>query len=68
MNYLKVHADGEKWLKWREVYRATSIMDFGSCMAERSMNALVFAGEIERTTIRPPKGGKETVLIRLATE
>jgi hypothetical protein len=68
MNYLKLHTDGEKWLGWREVYRATHVMDFGSSVAERSMNALVFAGEIERTTIRPPKGGKETVLIRLARE
>jgi hypothetical protein len=68
MNYLKLHTEGEKWLGWREVYRATKIMDFGSSVAERSMSSLAFAGQIERTTIRPPKGGPEKVLIRLARE
>jgi hypothetical protein len=68
INYLKLHTEGEKWLSWREVYRATKIMDFGSSVAERSMNSLAFAGQIERTIIRPPKGGPEKVLIRLARE
>jgi hypothetical protein len=68
LTYLERHADGEKWFAWRDVCRGTHISEFGPSVAERAMNSLVFIGEIERTVIRPPKGGKEKVLIRVARE
>lgn len=68
MAYLQRHADGEKWLEWRAVCRGTHIAEFGPSVADRAMNSLVFIGEIERVAMRPPKGGREKVLIRQAME
>lgn len=68
LTYLKQHADGEKWLAWRDVCRRTHVAEFGPSVADRAMNGLVFAGEIDQTAIKPPKGGKEKILVRLARE
>jgi hypothetical protein len=68
LDYLKEHSDGDKWLQLRDVYRATHIMDFGPSVAERAVNGLFFAREIDRMSIRPPKGGREKVLIRLSQD
>jgi hypothetical protein len=64
--YLQQHADCGKWTPWRDVCRATHVAEFGPSVAERAMNSLCFNGEIEKTSIKPPKGGKEKVLVRLA--
>jgi hypothetical protein len=68
LTYTQQHADGEKWLPWRDVYRATKVMEFGPSVAERAMNALVFAGEIDRAEVKPPNGGKTKILLRLAQD
>jgi len=68
LTYLKQHADGEKWIAWRDVYRGTHVAEFGPSVAERAMSSLFFAREIDRTAVKPPKGGPEKTLIRLARE
>jgi hypothetical protein len=67
-DYLRRHADGEKWLVWRDVCRATHLMDFGPSVAERARDCLSFSGEIEKMSIRPEKGGREKILVRLARD
>jgi hypothetical protein len=66
--YLEQHASGERWLSWRDVYRATHVSEFGPSVAERAMNALYFAGEIDRSEIKSTKGGKSKVYIRASVE
>jgi len=66
LTYLELHADGEKWLAWRDVYRATHILNFGPSVAERAMNGLVFAGDIDQSAVKSPRGGPEKIYIRLA--
>jgi hypothetical protein len=68
MDYMKSHTDGEKWLEWRTIYRATHVLDFGPSVADRAMSELVFIGEIERVDLAPAKGGKKKTLVRLARE
>lgn len=69
MAYLKQHADGEKWLAWRDVLRATHVMEFGLSVANRALDALVFAGEIEEASIPRPDGkGRKKWVVRLSKE
>jgi hypothetical protein len=67
--HLRRHACDGKWEALREVRRATRIMDFGPSVADRAINGLIGAGEIESTTLNPPnggRGGRPSKLIRLA--
>lgn len=68
LGYVKQHADRGKWIKWRDVCRATHVMNYGGSVADRARESLVFAGELEKAEVQPAKGGRKTILIRLAQE
>jgi hypothetical protein len=64
MAYLKEHRSGERWLAWRDVLRATHVMDLGPSVASRALDALAFAGEIEQASVpstRPDGKGTQEV-------
>jgi hypothetical protein len=69
MDFLKEHANGEKWIAWRDVLRSTHVMDFGPSVASRALDALKFAGEIEDASIPSPSGkGRKKWVVRLAND
>jgi TOTE conflict system, Archaeo-Eukaryotic Primase domain len=67
-SYLKQHADGGKWIAWRDVIRATHVMEYGPSTVDRAISSMVFSGEIERTEVVPNGGGRRKIFIRLAVE
>lgn len=68
MAYLKEHQHDDKWLEWRDVMRATHIMEYGPSTASRALDALSFAGEIESASIprADGKNGRKKWVVRLA--
>jgi hypothetical protein len=68
LNYMKEHADGEKWIPWRTVCRSTHIFQYGPSTADRAVNSMIFAGDLEEALIQGSKGGPRKRLIRLALE
>jgi hypothetical protein len=68
MSFLKRQADHAKWVSWRECYRVTRIIEYGPSIAERALNAMVYAGDIEKTDVKVKGGGRGRLVVRLAPE
>jgi hypothetical protein len=66
LTFLKQYPD--KWITWRNITRATHVMDLGPTAARRAADALVFCGEIEECELPPINGGRgrKSLVLRLA--
>jgi hypothetical protein len=67
LTHLQTHAPDRKFLKLRDVLKATKAYDCGPIIWERVVAALTFNGDIEVNEITPVKGPK-VKLIRLTEE
>jgi len=66
LGYLKRHADGSKYISWRDILRGTHVSElFGPSVADRVIKSMVFNEEVDKMAIKPEKGGKEKLLYRL---
>ena len=67
IDYLKRHADGEKFLPWRDVQRATRVVEFGPSVAERALSTMIFSGDVDEA-FTASKNGKKKRLVRIASD